>query len=67
MKHFLNSKTNVIGCFLLVVSIPMAIVLKGNFGEWGMFAGLVFGAITGRNINKTIQEKNDNGIKPIAQ
>lgn len=56
MKNFLNSKTNVVGSFLLIVSIILVIVLKGSFAEWGMFAGLIFGAITGRNINKTIQE-----------
>jgi len=56
MKHFLDSKTNVIGTCLLIISVFLVIILKGSFAEWGMFAGVIFGAVTGRNINKTRTE-----------
>ena len=59
MRNFFKSKTNVIGLFLLIVSIILVIVLKGTFMEWATFSALVFGAITGRNITNTLQESKN--------
>lgn len=56
MKNFWQSKTNTVGTCIFIISIPMAIILKGSFEAWALLSGGIFWAITGRNIWKAVIE-----------